>query len=163
MNCSRQCWQTQFMSKVGFGNKMKLKSRLPPFFLICILREYAFCFCFHSCLHLSEFWCTRWQLDYVYRVDCVLVAPFLGSCPLLIDWKLSLISLARCMCFLARRVWRLILLPGMGLLGFSITILLPGMGLLGFSITIHRQGATEYKVHGLGVGGQYHLTDWKLR
>ena len=89
----------------------------------------------------------------MYRVDCVLVDPFLGSCHLLIDQKLSLISLARYMCFLARQVWTLILLPGMGLLGFSITI--------------HRQGATDYKVHGSGVcvgggggggGRQYHLT-----
>ena len=85
----------------------------------------------------------------MYWIDCVLVDPFLGSCPLLSDRKLSLINLARYMCFLARRVWRLILLPGMGLLGFSITI--------------HRQGAPDYsimymdQVGGGGGGGSITL------
>ena len=33
MNCSRQCQQTQFLFTAEFSNEMKLKSKLPPFFL----------------------------------------------------------------------------------------------------------------------------------
>ena len=56
---SKRCQQTQFMSTAGFGNKMKLRSRLPPFSLICIWCQRAFCLRLCHCLHLSKFGYTR--------------------------------------------------------------------------------------------------------
>ena len=56
MNCSRRCRQTQFSFTVGFGDEMKLKSRLPPFSLIWIRCPFAFCYRYRSLLPLSKFW-----------------------------------------------------------------------------------------------------------
>ncbi len=56
---SKRCRQTQFLSTMGFGNEMKLKSRLPPFSLIRIWCQRAFCLRLRSRLHLSKFWYTR--------------------------------------------------------------------------------------------------------
>ena len=55
MNCSRWCWQTQFWSAAGFGNKMKLKSRLLPFSLIFGVNVH-FVFSFVVFYFLSKFW-----------------------------------------------------------------------------------------------------------
>ena len=92
MNCCRQCRQTQFLSTAGFGKKMKLKLRLPPFSLIHIWCQRVFCFQFWSLLPLSKFWyIIRWQTTHIGS----LLIPCLGSCPVSIDLKLSLSSLAR--------------------------------------------------------------------
>ena len=56
----------QFLSTAGFGNEMKLKSRLPPFSLIHIQCQRAFCFLFCSLLSLSKFRYT--PIDYAYWV-----------------------------------------------------------------------------------------------
>ena len=56
---SRRCRQTQFLSTAGFGNEMKLKSRLPPFSLIRIWCQRVFCLRLRSRLHLSKLWYTR--------------------------------------------------------------------------------------------------------
>ena len=40
------CHLTQFSSPTGLGNEMKIKSRLPPFSLICIQCQCTFCFWF---------------------------------------------------------------------------------------------------------------------
>ena len=56
---SRQCRQTQFLFTAGFGNEMKLKSRLPPFSLNRIWCQRTFCLRLRSRLYLSKFWYTR--------------------------------------------------------------------------------------------------------
>ena len=55
MNYSRRCWKTQLLSTLGFGNEMMLKSKLPPFSLIHIQCQRAFCFQLYSLLPLSKF------------------------------------------------------------------------------------------------------------
>ena len=91
----RRCRQTQLSSTAGFGNEMKLKLRLPPFALIHILCQRSFCFQFRSLLPLSKFWyiCmyTHWQTMHIGSF----LIPCLRSCPVLIDLKLLLSSLAR--------------------------------------------------------------------
>ena len=78
---SKQCQQTQFLSTAGFGNKMKMKSRLPPFSLIRIWCQCAFCLRLCTCLHLSKFW-YMWTVRLgtlgcfrFYVWDCVLCRP----------------------------------------------------------------------------------------
>ena len=87
---SKRCRQTQFLSTAGFGNEMKLKSRLPPFSLIRIWCQRAFCLRLRSRLHLSKFWYTR-----TVRLGTLGCFRFhVWDCPLSTDWKLSMISLA---------------------------------------------------------------------
>ena len=82
-----QCRQTQFLSTAGFSNKMKFKSRLPPFSLICIWCWRMFCFCFVVFyLWVNSDDITRWHAGW-FQI------PYLGSCPLSIGQKISLISL----------------------------------------------------------------------
>ena len=45
----------QFLSTMGFDNEMKLKSKLPPFSLIHIWCQRAFCLQLHTRLHSSKF------------------------------------------------------------------------------------------------------------
>ena len=115
MNCSRWCWQTQFLSIVGLGkgNEMKLKSRLPPFSFICIWCQCSFCFWFYSLLPLSKFWYTLTvRLGILghskfYVWDCVLYRLTRNY-----HWLVW-----QDMQFLASLTHRQILLPDMGLLG----------------------------------------------
>ena len=139
MNFSRQCQQTQFLSMVGFGNKMKLKSRLLPFSLICI----SFCFQFCSHLPLSTF-------GYTLTVRL----GILGHSKFHV-WDHVLYQLTgnyhssvwQDVWILASLIWRLILLPDMGSLGFGFRLIIKVLQ-KSMQNFIHRQGATDYKVHG---------------
>ena len=86
-NSSRRCQQTPFSSTVKFGNEIKLKSRMPPFSLICIQCERMFCFQFRIvfCIWVNSD--TRWQTRHI--------GLFQILCPLSIDRQWSLIRLAR--------------------------------------------------------------------
>ena len=71
--------------------------------------------------------------------------PYLGSCPPLIDWKISQVSSAKC---LASLIWEPIffqIYTGSLEFGFKLIVLFFSEKYANF---IHRQGTTDYKVHG---------------
>ena len=103
--CSRRyAGKPQFSSTAGLGNEMKLKSRLPPFSSVCI-------------------WCLIY-IDSMTRHTGSFQILFLGSCPLLTDWKISLISLARYA--ISGQIWRLSLLSDTISLGLGFKLLFFG-------------------------------------
>ena len=107
----------QFSSTVGLGNERKLKSRLLLLSLICICCQRVFCFWFHYLPPLSK----CWYMDSLTRHMGSFHILFLESCPLPIDRKISLISLARdAISVQSDSNTRLILLPDTGLLWFSL-------------------------------------------
>ena len=80
-----------FSSTAGFSNKMKLKSRLLPFSLIRIQCWLIFCFVvFYLWVNSANI--IRWQTRHTGSFQI----SSLGLCPLWTDWKILLISLAKC-------------------------------------------------------------------
>ena len=72
---------------------MKLKSRLPPFSLICIQCRHVFCFDFIVFYLWVNSVYTRWQSRHTTWFQI----PYLGSCSPSIDRKISQVSSAKCL------------------------------------------------------------------
>ena len=120
--CSR--WyvgKPQFSSTAGLGNKMKLKLMLLPFSIIWFWCLRVFCFLFCNLRPLSK--CRYLYAGSMTRHSGSFQVLFLGLCPLSIDRKISLISLARYV-ISCQSYQRPILLPDMVSLGFSFKLII---------------------------------------
>ena len=140
--CSR--WyvgKSQFSSTAGLGNKMKLKLMLLPFSFIRFWCLHVFCFLF----------CNLWVNADIYagsmtRHSGSFQILFLGLCPLSIDRKISLISMAR-YAISCQSYQRPILLPDMVSLGFSFKLIIFILW-KSMQISFEDQGTPDYKVQG---------------
>ena len=102
----------------------------------------AACFVFNFVLWVNSDDITRWQSRHVGWFQI----PYLGSCPLSIDQKRSLISSAKCLASLTREPIFFQIHTDSLEFGFKLIVFL----FLGerYANFIHRQGASNYKAHG---------------
>ena len=109
----------QFSSTTGFGNETKLKSKLPPFSLIHVWYQRAFCLRLHSRLHLSKF-CYTWTVGlstlgcFRFHVWDRVLGQLTGNYHRYCDMFSRIHDF-----LLARLIWRLATLADMGMYGFS--------------------------------------------
>ena len=149
MNCSRWCQPTQLSSSTaGFSNEMKFKSRLPPFSLIHIRCQHAFCFWFHSLLPLIQILIILYA-DKLGILGRSVQIPCLGSGPPSTNRKILLVSLAKyAIVCSGQSDTEIDLLPdlqGFIWIRFQINHFCFSEKYANF---IHRQRSTIYKAHG---------------